>query len=224
MSLIDMMNLSALAAIAASPYRYECSGVVRRASRARGFDAWSCEIQPADDDSPYYLQGVVWAYTDQVWDLAIHPPCTYLTISGAWVFTDDPYHLKVGPTVLLAAARREACEEALENIRALMALPHPKAIENPRGFIGSMLKPASQTIQPYPFGDNASMGTCLLLDGRLPPLQPTLSVAPRAGWSASRVGATRRPVVATTCRQIGRGTKGPVRNCAVRRFRASARR
>ena len=67
MSLIDMMNLSVLAATSASPHRYECSGVVRRAFRARGFDAWSCDIQTADDGSPYHLQGDVWAYTDQDW-------------------------------------------------------------------------------------------------------------------------------------------------------------
>ena len=71
---------------------YECSGVVRRAFRARGFDAWPCDIQPADDGSYYHRQGDVWAYTHHDWDLAIfHPPCTYLTRAAAWAFTDGPY-------------------------------------------------------------------------------------------------------------------------------------
>ena len=42
-----------------------------------------------------------------------------------------------------------------------------------------MLMPFSQMIQPHQLGDDASKGTCLWLDGRLPPRQPTLSVPPR---------------------------------------------
>lgn len=29
----------------------ECSGVVRSAFRSEGFDAWSCDLLPADDGS-----------------------------------------------------------------------------------------------------------------------------------------------------------------------------
>ena len=39
---------------------YESSGVVREAFRARGHDAWSCDLQPADDLSQYHLQGDDW--------------------------------------------------------------------------------------------------------------------------------------------------------------------
>jgi hypothetical protein len=203
---------------------YECSGVVRRAFRAWGFDAWSCDIQPGDDGSPHHLQGDVWAYTDQDWDLAIlHPPCTYLTRSATRAVTDGPYHQKIKPATLVGAAHREAREEALEEIRALMALPYPKAIENPQGFIGTRIKPFSQMIQPFQFGDDASKGTCLWLDDRLPLLQPTLSVAP-AVWTANRAGATRRRAGATSCRQTGPGTKGRARNCAARHLSASVTR
>lgn len=35
----------------------ERSGVVRSAFRARGFDAWSCDLERADDGSPFHIQG-----------------------------------------------------------------------------------------------------------------------------------------------------------------------
>ncbi len=35
----------------------EHSGTVREAMRARGIDAWSCDLLPADDGSPYHIQG-----------------------------------------------------------------------------------------------------------------------------------------------------------------------
>lgn len=34
----------------------ESSGKVREAFRRRGFDAWSCDLLPADDASPYHYQ------------------------------------------------------------------------------------------------------------------------------------------------------------------------
>lgn len=62
----------------------EFSGVVREAFRKRGHDAWSCDLTPALDDSPYHLEGDVFRAIDGGrWDLMIaHPPCTYLTNSG----------------------------------------------------------------------------------------------------------------------------------------------
>jgi hypothetical protein len=37
----------------------ECSGRVRSAFRARGHNAWSCDLQPAEDGSPFHIQGDV---------------------------------------------------------------------------------------------------------------------------------------------------------------------
>lgn len=36
---------------------YECSGKVRSAMRAAGVDAWSCDLKPAEDGSPYHITG-----------------------------------------------------------------------------------------------------------------------------------------------------------------------
>lgn len=174
---------------------YECSGAVRRALRSHGFDAWSCDIQEARDGSPYHLHGNVWNWLipEIGWDFAIfHPPCTYLTNSASWAFNDPDfdrypgvgYHQKVKPGTLTGEARREARRQALDEVERLMALPFPKAIENPRGFIGTMLRPTTQTIQPYQFGNDASKATCLWCVGAPghdapPPLVPTYYYPPR---------------------------------------------
>ena len=73
----------------------ECSGRVREAFRKLGHDAWSCDIQPADDDSPYHYQADVFDVINKGWDLMIaHPPCTYLTVTGnSWFYHPDDKHL-----------------------------------------------------------------------------------------------------------------------------------
>lgn len=37
----------------------EFSGTVRRAFRDMGHNAWSCDLLPAEDDSPFHYQGDV---------------------------------------------------------------------------------------------------------------------------------------------------------------------
>ena len=37
----------------------EFSGKVREAFRKRGFEAWSCDLLPAEDNSKYHIQGDV---------------------------------------------------------------------------------------------------------------------------------------------------------------------
>jgi hypothetical protein len=53
----------------------ECSGVVRRAFRALGHNAWSCDLLPAEDGSPHHIQGdAIKAAYAQPWDLLIAHP------------------------------------------------------------------------------------------------------------------------------------------------------
>jgi hypothetical protein len=152
---------------------YESSGTVREAFRALGHNAWSCDLQTADDGSPYHYQCDIWEVVSQQWDMAIfHPSCTFLTISAAWAFTDGPYHQQVKPETLVGQARRDARDQALDDVRRLMALPYPKAIENPIGAISKAIR------KPDQFGDDASKATCLWLD-RLPKLEPTCHVPGR---------------------------------------------
>jgi site-specific DNA-cytosine methylase len=136
----------------------EFSGTVRRAFRAMGHDAWSCDLLPAEDDSKYHMQGDVRDYLDYAWDLMIgHPPCTHLAVSGARWFKDK--------------VTEQA--EALDFVRELFAAPIPrKCIENPVSIISSRIRKPDQVIQPWQFGHGETKATCLWLDG-LMPLRPT---------------------------------------------------
>ena len=67
----------------------EFSGTVRRAFMARGHEAWSCDLLPAEDASPFHIQGDALDAIGRGWDLLItHPPCTHLAVSGARWFAE----------------------------------------------------------------------------------------------------------------------------------------
>ena len=69
----------------------EYSGIVRTAFRARGHDAWSCDLLPAEDESPYHIQGDVLDVIDEGWDLMIaHPPCTHLEAPIPCIALENP--------------------------------------------------------------------------------------------------------------------------------------
>ena len=62
----------------------ESSGVFRESFRALGHDAWSLDLLPADDNSPFHIQGDILDNLEGDWDLAIfHPVCQNLACSGA---------------------------------------------------------------------------------------------------------------------------------------------
>lgn len=158
----------------------ESSGTIRDAFRALGHDAMSCDLLPTEQPGPHYQGDVRDLLEPGRFDLFIcHPDCTYLTNSAAWAYGDGPYHQKVKPGTLVGAARREAREKALEFVRQMMAAPVPRiAIENPVGVISTRITPATQYIQPYEYGEDASKKTGLWLQG-LEPLRPTRFVEPR---------------------------------------------
>ena len=145
---------------------------------------WECHCYgPTQDDLEYEeINGVLMArpIDSPHWDLMIaHPDCTYLTCSAEWAYKDGPYHQKVKPETLVGESRRIAREEALSFVDTLFKAPiKRKAIENPRGVISTRIRKASQYIQPYEYGDDASKITGLWLDG-LPLLRPTQKVPGR---------------------------------------------
>jgi hypothetical protein len=192
---------------------YSCCPLTRTAFERAGHEAWTCDILPARDGSPRHLQGDIWEFARDRWDMAIfHPMCTYLTISAAWAFNDPDYerypgvgyHQKVAPETLVGQARREAREAreaAIANFLALMALPYPKAIENPaHSFLNKRFRKPDQIVQPYEFGDDASKATGLWLD-RLPPLRkdPAKRVPGRLVERKAAMGASDK----------AKGCKGP---------------
>ena len=153
----------------------EYSGTVRDAFRAAGHDAVSCDLLPTDSPGPHY-QGDVFDIIRDGWDMMIaHPPCTYLWSSGLHWNKRRPER----------AAQTEA---ALAFVEALLDAPIPRiALENPIGCIGTRIRKADQTIQPWQFGHDASKATCLWLKG-LPPLTPTQTIAPRLVGGRKRWG------------------------------------
>jgi hypothetical protein len=142
----------------------EFSGVVRRAFRDLGHDAWSCDLLPSDDESPFHLQCDVREVIGDNWQLAcFHPPCTHLAVSGARWFSE----------------KRAEQAEALEFVRYLLDAPIPLiALENPVSIISSHIRPPDQYIQPWQFGHGETKKTGLWLKG-LPLLTPTDVVAGR---------------------------------------------
>lgn len=142
----------------------EFSGVVRRAFRDLGHDAWSCDILPSDDNSPFHIQADVRTVLNDGWDLMIaHPPCTYLAVSGARWFKN----------------RLNEQAEAIEFVKTLMNAPIPRmAIENPRSILSTRIRKPDQTIQPWQFGHGEKKLTCLWLKN-LPKLKPTNIVSGR---------------------------------------------
>jgi hypothetical protein len=159
---------------------HEASGNTRRAFRALGYNAWSCDLRPAEDASEHHYECDIFeAIGDREWDLAIfHPTCTYLTIAAEWAYK-DVQKKKIKPGTLIGAERRAAREEAVEHVKALMIAPiRHKAIENPVGVLSSRIRKPDQIIHPNQFGHDASKATCLWLTD-LPPLQPTKIIQPR---------------------------------------------
>ena len=135
----------------------EFSGVVRDAFRARGHDAWSCDLLPTERPGPH-LQGDILPHLGDGWDLMIaHPPCTHLAVSGARWFS----------------SKQVLQEEALVFVRALMDAPISRiCIENPVSIISTRIRKPDQIIQPWQFGHGETKATCLWLKG-LPLLVPT---------------------------------------------------
>lgn len=154
----------------------EYSGIVREAFKARGHDAWSCDILPTETPGQH-IQDDVLKHLDEDWDLCIfHPMCTYLAVSGArWFYHPDDFHL---PTTERRPHpkypnRRTDQEDAIRFFLALYNSPALKvAVENPIGVMSTKFRKPDQIIEPFMFGDEASKKTCLWLKG-LPKLVPT---------------------------------------------------
>lgn len=148
----------------------EFSAVVRDAFRARGHDAWSCDLLPTEGDPAFHVEGDVLPLLDQGWDLLIgHPPCTYLANSGVrWLYGGRG--TQRDPTRWALMERGAAFFAALLN----SGIPRV-AVENPvmHRYAREIVDGGpSQVIQPWMFGHGETKATQLWLR-RLPPLMPT---------------------------------------------------
>lgn len=150
----------------------ECSGAVRRAFRERGHDAWSVDILPAMDGSPFHYQRELVEHrliARQKWDLGIFfPPCTFLTVSGSRLFK-IPW-------------RAQAMLWSVEFVKTIWSFPiEKKALENPVGKLSTLWQKPTQIIHPWQFGHPEAKTTCLWLDN-LPRLKPTNILQKNGRW------------------------------------------
>jgi hypothetical protein len=144
---------------------------VRDAFRAKGHDAWSCDLEPGN--SKYHLQQDVLTVLDRGWDLGIfHPPCTFLANSSSkHLYIDgnkengrDPsrwHQLHQGAKFFRTLWETEAIDKVV--------CENPIMLGYAKDIIGD--EPA-QIIQPWMFGDPYTKRTCLWIRG-VDPLIPT---------------------------------------------------
>lgn len=135
----------------------EFSGTVRDAFAARGHSVMSCDTLPTESPGSHY-QGDVRDILTDGWHMMIaHPPCTYLAACQLWRCL--PKHAAKHP------GRAQKKVEALEFIEELMAAPIDRwALENPKGAIGTQIRPCDDKLQPYEFGHDHSKETHLWLN------------------------------------------------------------
>lgn len=167
-----------------------CSMRVVNELRALGVDAWSCDLKPAEQPSPWHLQCDVREVLPEQWDLLIASPvCTRMANSGS-------KHLYIGmkkengPDL----PRWEKMRQDAAFFRLFSTadhIPH-RAVENSimhehaRALVGRQ----TQVVQPWYYGDPFFKGTALWLFG-LPKLIDTCRLVPpkpgtceHKAWSA----------------------------------------
>jgi hypothetical protein len=140
----------------------EFSGIVRDAFRARGHNAWSCDLLASERPGPHII-GDVLEVMAWGWDLMVaHPPCTKLCRAGDRWYSRSPER-----------------QQAVAFVQALYDAPVPRiAVENPRG-LNRLWRRESQVIQPWMFGHGETKTTLLWLKN-LPPLMATVVDTGRA--------------------------------------------
>jgi hypothetical protein len=137
---------------------FEASGAIRDALIDVGVNAVSVDIRETEKPGPH-ITGDVFEWLDAGWAGAVmHPTCAYMCGSGLH------WNERVPGRCIMT-------DYWVHRVRLLMRAPIPRwAIENPRGVIGTRIRPADQMIQPWQFGDDASKETHFWLKG-LAPLQ-----------------------------------------------------
>lgn len=139
----------------------ESSGRVRDAFAARGWDAWSCDLEPSETPGQH-IQGDILSFYGMLigfpFDLVIaFPPCTDLSLAGARFW---------------AQKRADGRQDAAAYFFMQMVRNSPGrhvAVENPRGDMTRRYRPPDQIVEPWWFGDPFAKKTCLWTK-RLPPL------------------------------------------------------
>ena len=164
----------------------EESQEVCKAFRAKGHEAYSCDIQECSGGHPeWQIQGDELPLLKEKWDLIIaHPPCTYMSKAGTRFM-----YLTAGNV------NQERLEKALQAKEFFMQFMNADCdkicIENPTPLKIVGLPKESQVIQPYQFGHPYSKRTLLWLKG-LPELKPTNILTEYTPYLPSNTGGFAR--------------------------------
>jgi len=173
----------------------EESREITKAFRARGHEAYSCDLKPCSGGHPeWHIQGdirsvilrdsvqsILHSNSGSVWDIFIvHPMCTDICVSGARWFAEKRAN----------GTQRASIGFFLEMANCNV---HSIAIENPVGIMSggrkyiekhfpdlydkskSLMGYKCQYIEPYEYGHPETKKTCLWLKN-LPELKPTNNV------------------------------------------------
>ncbi len=141
---------------------FEESQATCLAFRAKGHEAYSCDLQECSGGHPeFHLQmDIFQAIVLKKWDLIIlHPPCTYTALCGNRLYHDSA----------LRSEGIELCKKAWELSGAVC---DKVALEQPKTIMQRYIGPKSQVIHPWQFGHGETKETWLWLKG-LPNLTPT---------------------------------------------------
>jgi hypothetical protein len=149
----------------------EFSGIVRDAFTARGHIAHSVDLLPSERPGIHFQADILEYLRTYAFDYDLciaHPPCQYLSNSGArWLYDANGER---------DSYRWVEMANAAAFFRELLNNPIPRiAVENPvmhghaKAFVG---RGQDQIIQPWQFGHGETKATCLWLKN-LPKLEPT---------------------------------------------------
>lgn len=178
----------------------EESQEVCKAFRAKGHEAYSCDLQePSGGHPEWHILGDALdavkggrivtmdgeTHSVGTWDMLIaHPPCTYLSNAGACRLYPHKGKLDV-------ARYQKGLEAKAFFMRFYDAEIQRIAVENPVSSKVFEMPPHTQEIQPWMFGQPYTKKTRLWLKG-LSPLYPTDIVKPIAPYVPSGTGRKNR--------------------------------
>lgn len=134
---------------------FEESQTITKALRARGIEAYSCDLQYPSGDKPewHYKEDVETVIKELTWEaIILHPPCTYTALSGNRWYAE---------TILR--------EKAAQYTKRIWELANNKcnfvALEQPMTIMGRYIGQPTQKIQPWQFGHGETKETWLWLTG-----------------------------------------------------------
>ena len=157
----------------------EESQAVTKELRARGHEAFSCDIMESSGGHPeWHLQQDVTELLKQKWDMIIaFPPCTFLSKAGA---------CRLYPTAgnIDPIRYQKGVEAKAFFMKFINANCDKIAVENPVSLKVFDMPQWTQEIEPYQFGHPFSKKTRLWLKG-LPKLEPTKIVEKKGTYLPS---------------------------------------